>query len=64
MYPHAWCVDDIALPDDRHTIESSSSQLEQLGVARLHARSNDGFALKVSAAQIALVGTNMDEQST
>ena len=60
MRPHAWFVDDIELHDYRHTIETVNSQLEKMGVERLHARTNTGFDLKVHAALIALICTNLD----
>jgi len=60
MRPHAWFVDDIELHDYRHTIETVNSQLEKMGVERLYARTNAGFDLKVHAALIALVCTNMN----
>lgn len=60
MRPHAWFVDDIELHDYRRTIETVNSQLEKMGVERLHARTNRGFDLKLHAALIALICTNMD----
>jgi hypothetical protein len=60
MRPHAWFLDDLELREYRHTIETVNSQLEKMGVERLHARTNQGFELKVQAALIALVCTNID----
>ncbi|GAB4113196.1 MAG: IS982 family transposase [Roseiflexaceae bacterium] len=60
MRPHAWFVDDMELREYRHTIETVNSQLEKMGVERLYARTNAGFTLKVHAALIALICTNMD----
>jgi len=42
----------------RHTIETVNSQLEKMGLQRLHARSNAGIALKTLASLIALAFTN------
>ncbi|MGQ9827535.1 MAG: transposase [Roseiflexus sp.] len=60
MRPHAWFVDAIELHTYRHTIETVNSQLEKMGVERFYARTNAGFDLKVHAALIALVCTNMN----
>lgn len=43
MRPHAWFVDDIALHDYRHTIETVNSQLEQMGVERVICANKHGF---------------------
>ena len=59
MKPHAWFIDDIELAEYRHTIETVNSQLEKMGIERLHARTNTGFELKVQAALIALACTNL-----
>lgn len=60
MAPHAWFLDELELREYRHTIETVNSQLEKMGVERLHARTNTGFDLKVHASLIALVCTNMN----
>src|SRR6266540_4019144 len=60
MAPHAWFLDDIELREYRHTIETVNSQLEKMGIERLHARTNAGFDLKVHASLIALTCTNID----
>jgi hypothetical protein len=60
MKPHDWFMDDIELDEYRHTIETVNSQLEKMGVERLHARTNLGFDLKVQAALIALSCSNLD----
>ena len=39
----------------RSTIETVNSQLEKMGVQRLHARSQLGFGLKVMASLVALI---------
>ncbi len=38
MKPHAWFLDELELREYRHTIETVNSQLENMGVQRLHAR--------------------------
>ena len=60
MQSHAWFMDDIELKEYRHTIETVNSQLEKMGVERIHARTNRGFDLKVQAALIAVICTNID----
>lgn len=47
----------------RHTIETVNSQLEKMGLQRLHARTNQGFALKVLASILALACSNIIWQS-
>jgi len=39
-------------------IETVNSQLEKMGLQRLHTRTNEGFALKVLASLVALTFTN------
>ncbi|MBO9325599.1 MAG: hypothetical protein J7463_09420 [Roseiflexus sp.] len=63
MRPHVWCMDAIEVRAYRHTIETVNSQLEKMGIERFYARTNAGFALKVHATLIALICTNMNEQS-
>ena len=63
MRPHAWFMDDIELRAYRHTMETVNRHLEQMGSERLYARTNAGFELKVHATLIALICTNMNEQS-
>ena len=60
MAPHAWFLDDLELREYRHTIETVNSQLEKMGVERLHARTNPGLELKVHASLIALTCTNFN----
>ena len=43
----------------RPRIETVNSQLEKMGLQRLHARTNPGFALKVLASLLALTFTNI-----
>jgi hypothetical protein len=50
-----WC----GLKEHRRTIESANSQLEKMGVERLYARTNYGFALKLAASLLALLSTNL-----
>jgi len=49
--------------EHRSMIETVNSQLEKMGLQRLHARTNAGVALKVLASLIALALTNFHEQS-
>ena len=54
-----YTVDDAALiRAHRPRIEMVNSQLEKMGLQRLHARTNPGFALKVLASLLALTFTN------
>ena len=48
----------------RHTIETLNSQLESMGVERLHARTILGMELKVHASLIALAVTNLNYSRT
>lgn len=47
------------LSGHRSRIETVNSQLEKMGVQRLHARSNPGIALKILASLIALTFSNL-----
>lgn len=58
MKPHAWFLDELELREYRHGIETVNSQLESMGIQRLHVRTNAGRELKVHAALLALVCTN------
>jgi Transposase DDE domain len=60
MAPHAWFLDELELREYRHTIETVNSQLEKMGLERLHARTNPGLELKVHASLIALACTNVN----
>ncbi len=60
MAPHAWFLDELELREYRHTIETVNSQLEKMGVERLHARTNAGLELKVHASLIAVACTNLN----
>lgn len=53
-------ADDAALiRKHRFVIETVHSQLEKMGLQRLHARTNSGFALKVLASLVALAFSNL-----
>jgi hypothetical protein len=53
-------LDDIALPRYRHTIDTVNSQVEQMGLERLQARTNVGLELKMQASLSALACTNVN----
>jgi hypothetical protein len=57
MTPNLW-ADKLALREHRKRIETSNSQLEAMGLQRLHARTNPGFELKVHASLVALTIIN------
>ena len=57
MRPHAW-LDDYELRQYRMSIETANSQLESMGIERLHARTNSGFEIKVHASLLALAFKN------
>jgi hypothetical protein len=58
MSPNTW-ADDFDLRLYRRRIETVYSQLEQMGVQRLHARTNLGVDLKAWASLLALAFTNL-----
>jgi hypothetical protein len=58
MAPNSW-ADDYDLALYRKRIESVYSQLEAMGLQRLHARTNLGFELKAFASLLALAFTNI-----
>ncbi len=58
MAPNDW-ADDYDLALYRKRIESVYSQLEAMGVQRLHARTNLGFEVKTLASLLALAFTNI-----
>jgi hypothetical protein len=58
MAPNTW-ADDYDLAHFRKRIESVYSQLEAMGVQRLHARTNLGFELKAFASILALAFSNI-----
>ncbi|MER3439353.1 MAG: hypothetical protein C4346_18160 [Chloroflexota bacterium] len=59
MHPHEW-VDEYELRLYRHTIETLNSQLEAMGIERLHVRSTDGLQVKVLASLAALACSNLN----
>jgi len=59
MQPHDW-VDDFDLRLYRRRIETIYSQLESMGLERLHARTNTGFQIKLHASLLALAFTNLN----
>lgn len=59
MKPHDW-VDEYDLRLFRHSIETTNSQLQSMGVQSLHARSNSGFEIKVYASLLALALINLN----
>jgi DDE family transposase len=50
--------DSKLIKDHRSMIETVNSQLEKMGLQRLHARSNEGVALKTLASLVALAFAN------
>jgi len=58
MRPHDW-ADEYDLRQYRSRIETINSQLENMGLERLHARTNLGFEIKVHASLLALAFTNL-----
>lgn len=59
MQPHDW-ADEYDLRQYRKRIESVNSQLESMGLERLHARTNIGFEIKVHASLLALAFKNLN----
>lgn len=57
MLPHDW-IDEYDLRQYRMSIETTNSQLESMGIERLHARTNIGFEIKVHASLLALAFKN------
>lgn len=58
MTPNTW-ADDFDLRLYRKRIETVYSQLEAMGMQRLHTRTNSGFDLKAWASLLALAFTNL-----
>ena len=58
MTPNTW-ADDFDLRLYRRRIETVYSQLEAMGIQRLHARTNSGIVLKSWASLLALAFTNI-----
>lgn len=59
MRPLDW-IDAYELDEFRRRIETINSQLESMGLERLHARTNTGFELKVHASLLALSFINLN----
>jgi len=59
MTPHEW-VDEYDLRLYRHSIETVNSQLESMGLERLHVRTRSGFEIKVHASLLALAFINLN----
>jgi hypothetical protein len=57
MRPNLW-ADKLALREQRKAIETLNSQLEAMGVQRLHARTTAGLELKLQASLLAVACTN------
>jgi IS5 family transposase len=58
MQPNEW-NDEMNLKRYRKTIETVNSQMEKMGLQRLHARTNEGFQIKVHASLFALSLANL-----
>ena len=58
MAPNTW-ADEFDLRRYRKRIETLYSQLEAMGLQRLHTRTNHGFDLKTWASLLALAFTNI-----
>jgi hypothetical protein len=59
MQPLSW-ADDFDLRLYRHSIETRNSQLENMGILSLHARTNAGFEIKLCASVLALACINLN----
>ena len=59
MKPNEW-IDELRLKKYRKSIETVNSQMEKMGIAHLHARTNEGFEIKVHASLMALACTNLN----
>jgi hypothetical protein len=58
MLPNSY-EEKLGLREYRRTIETANSQLEKMGIERLYARTNAGFAIKVCASLLALLASNL-----
>ena len=56
MEPNHW-IDELELEHHRKGIETLNSQLESMGLQRLHPRTNQGLDLKVHAILVAVMTT-------
>lgn len=59
MKQNTW-ADEFDLRLYRHSIETRNSQLEAMGILHLHARTNEGFEIKVMASLLALACLNLN----
>ena len=59
MEPNHW-IDELDLEHHRKGIETLNSQLESMGLQRLHPRTNQGLDLKVHATLVAVMTTNIN----
>ena len=59
MEPNHW-IDELELEHHRKGIETLNSQLESMGLQRLHPRTNQGLDLKVHATLVAVMTTNIN----
>lgn len=62
MVPSSW-AEGQRLREYRHGIETLNSQAEKMGIERLYARTNAGFAIKVAASVVALIFSNIHKIS-
>ncbi len=58
MQPNEW-HDEMNLKRYRKAMETVHSQREKMGLQRLHARTNEGFEIKVQASLFALSLANL-----
>jgi hypothetical protein len=58
MRPNQW-ADRLILRHQRQRVATLNSQFEKMGLQRLHARTNAGFAIKVHASVLALLCANL-----
>jgi hypothetical protein len=58
LQPNEW-PDERNLKRYRKTIETVRSQMEKMGLQRLHARTNEGFEIKIHASLFALSLANL-----
>jgi len=58
MHPHAW-ADEFDWRRYRRLIETRNSQLENMGLEQIHARTNAGFEIKVLAPLLSLACHNL-----
>ena len=56
--PNEW-NDELNLKRYRKSVETRNSQLDEMGIERLYARTNTGFEIKLQATLLALIFTNL-----